>query len=48
VQEMRLRIGAQIRYPDVVICAAPLAQTTRTLTDVVGICSTRLQHGHAA
>jgi len=37
VQEMRLRIGAQIRYPDVVICAAPLDQTTRTLTDAVTV-----------
>ena len=37
VQEMRLRIGAQIRYPDVVICASPLDQTTRTLTDAVAV-----------
>jgi Uma2 family endonuclease len=37
VQEMRLRIGAQIRYPDVVICAAPLDQTVRTLTDAVAV-----------
>jgi Uma2 family endonuclease len=37
VQEMRLRIGAQIRYPDVVICAAPLDQTTRTLTDALAV-----------
>jgi Uma2 family endonuclease len=35
VQEMRLRIGAQIRYPDIVICTGPLDQTTRTLTDAV-------------
>ena len=35
VQTMRLRIGARIRYPDVVICAAPLDQTTRTLTDAL-------------
>jgi Uma2 family endonuclease len=35
VQEMRLRIGPQIRYPDVVICAGPLEQTTRTLTDAL-------------
>jgi Uma2 family endonuclease len=34
VQEMRLRIGAQIRYPGVVVCSAPLDQTTRTLTDL--------------
>lgn len=37
VQEMRLRIGAQIRYPDVVICASPLDQTVRTLTDAVAV-----------
>jgi Uma2 family endonuclease len=36
-QEMRLRIGIQIRYPDVLISAAPLDQTTRTLTDAVAI-----------
>jgi len=35
--EMRLRIGARIRYPDVVVCAGPLDQTTRTLTDAVAI-----------
>lgn len=37
VQTMRLRIGARIRYPDVVICAAPLDQTARTLTDAVAV-----------
>jgi hypothetical protein len=36
-QEMRLRIGARIRYPDVVVVAGPLDQTTRTLTDAVAI-----------
>ena len=36
-QEMRLRIGRQIRYPDVPISAAPLEQTIRTLTDAVAI-----------
>jgi Uma2 family endonuclease len=35
LQEMRLRIGPQIRYPDVVICAGPLEQSTRTLTDAL-------------
>ena len=35
VQEMRLRIGARIRYPDVLVCAAPVDQATRTLTDAV-------------
>jgi Putative restriction endonuclease len=37
VQEMRLRIGSQIRYPDVVICAGPLDQTIKTLTDALAI-----------
>ena len=37
VQEMRLRIGRRIRYPDVVICGAPLEQTMRTLTDALAI-----------
>ena len=34
---MRLRIGPRIRTPDVVVCAGPLDQTTRTLTDAVAI-----------
>jgi Uma2 family endonuclease len=34
---MRLRIGARIRYPDVLVFAGPLDQTTRTLTDAVAI-----------
>ena len=37
IQEMRLRAGTAIRYPDVVVCAGPLDQTTRTLTDAVAI-----------
>jgi Uma2 family endonuclease len=37
VQEMRVRTATTVRYPDVVICAAPLDQTTRTLTDAVAI-----------
>lgn len=37
VQEMRLRIGTRVRYPDVVICAGPLEQTTRTLSDAIAI-----------
>jgi len=36
-QEMRLRVGTRARYPDVVVCAGPLAQTTRTLTDAIAI-----------
>lgn len=36
-QEMRLRAGTRVRYPDVVVCAGPLDQTTRTLTDAVAI-----------
>ncbi len=35
--EMRLRAGTRIRYPDVVVCAGPLDQATRTLTDAVAI-----------
>lgn len=34
---MRLRIGARIRYPDVVVFAGPLEQTTRTLTDAAAV-----------
>ncbi len=34
---MRLRIGPRIRYPDVAVCAGPLDQTIRTLTDAVAI-----------
>jgi len=37
VLEMRLRAGDRVRYPDVVVCAGPLDQTTRTLTDAVAI-----------
>lgn len=37
VQEMRLRIGLRVRYPDVLVCAGSLDQTTRTLTDAVAI-----------
>ena len=36
-QEMRLRIGNRIRYPDVVVCAGPQDQSTRTITDAVAI-----------
>jgi len=36
-QEMRLRAGTRIRYPDVVVCAGPLDQTIRTLTDALAI-----------
>jgi Uma2 family endonuclease len=37
LQEMRLRAGVRVRYPDVVVCAGPLDQTTRTLADAVAI-----------
>jgi Uma2 family endonuclease len=37
VQAMRIRIGHRIRYPDVLVCAGPLDQTTRTLTDAAAI-----------
>lgn len=36
-QEMRLRAGDRVRYPDVVVCAGPLDQATRTLTDALAI-----------
>ncbi len=36
-QEMRLRIGARVRYPDVLVCAGRPDQTTRTLTDAIAI-----------
>ncbi|WP_428484423.1 Uma2 family endonuclease [Rhodopila sp.] len=35
--EMRIRAGAGVRYPDVAVCATPLAQTTRTLIDAVAL-----------
>lgn len=35
--EMCLRVGAHVRYPDVAVCAGPLDQTTRTLTDALAI-----------
>lgn len=37
VQEMRLRIGRRIRYPDVLVCPGPLDPTARTLTDAVAL-----------
>jgi hypothetical protein len=36
-QEMRLRIGNRIRYPDMAVFAGPLDQTTRTLLDALAI-----------
>ncbi len=36
-QEMRLRIGARVRYPDVLVCTGLLGQTTRTVTDAIAI-----------
>lgn len=32
-QEMRLRVGTRVHYPDVVVCAGPLDQTTRTFVN---------------
>jgi Uma2 family endonuclease len=37
LHEMHIRMGAVIRYPDVVVCATPLDQTIRTLTDAMTI-----------
>ncbi len=36
-QEMRLRIGARIRCPDVLVCAGRPDQAARTVTDAVAI-----------
>jgi Uma2 family endonuclease len=35
--EMRLQIGSRVRYPDVLVCAGPLDQSIRTLTDAIAI-----------
>nr|WP_294508939.1 Uma2 family endonuclease [uncultured Rhodopila sp.] len=35
IHEMRIRTGASVRYPDVVVCGTPQHQTVRTLTDAV-------------
>ena len=37
LHEMRVRIGRKVRYPDVLVYAGPLNQTTRTLTDAVAL-----------
>jgi len=37
VQEMRLRIGSHVRYPDVAVCAGPLDQSIKTLSDALAI-----------
>jgi Uma2 family endonuclease len=37
VHEMRLRIGARVRYPDITVFAGPLEQSTRTLVDALAI-----------
>jgi len=37
LHEMRVRIGAWVRYPDVVVSTGPLDQTIRTLTDAVAM-----------
>jgi len=37
LQEMRLRIGQRIRYPDVLVFGEPVSQTLRTLTDALVI-----------
>lgn len=37
IQEMRLRVDPDVRYPDVVVCPGPLAQTLRTVTEAVAI-----------
>jgi Uma2 family endonuclease len=37
IQEMRIRFGTRVRYPDVVVCAGPIEQRTKTLTDAIAI-----------
>ena len=37
LMEMRLRAETRVRYPDVSLCAGPLDQTTRTLTDALAL-----------
>lgn len=37
LHEMRLRAGARVRYPDVLVAAAPLDPAARTLTDALAI-----------
>ena len=37
VQEMRVRCGDAVRYPDIAVCAGGLDQGTRTLTDAMTI-----------
>jgi Uma2 family endonuclease len=36
-QEMRLRIGERVRYPDVLVCPGRPSQAIRTVTDAVAI-----------
>ncbi len=35
VQEMRIRFGNRVRYPDVTICAEPVGQKVKTLLDAI-------------
>ena len=37
IQEMRIRCGGKIRYPDIPVWSAAVDQTTRTLDDAVAI-----------
>lgn len=37
IQEMRLRIDPDVRYPDVLVCQGPVAQTARTVIEAVAI-----------
>jgi Uma2 family endonuclease len=37
LHEMRIRIGPQIRYPDVLVYSGPLKQTLKTLNDAIMI-----------
>jgi Uma2 family endonuclease len=37
VQEMRLRCGGKVRYPDILVCSAAVDQTIRTLDDALAV-----------
>jgi Uma2 family endonuclease len=37
LHEMRLQVGRRVRYPDVLVCPAPVGQSVRTLDDAAVI-----------
>ena len=36
-QQMRIRCGGKVRYPDITVCSGTVDQSTRTLTDALAI-----------